>query len=351
MINCFPLVFRLALALPGLALLVAASRTPAQTGGVPANRGKVSTLAGTAGSEGSADGLGAAARFNYPAGVAVDRAGTVYVAETGNHTIRKITAAGKVSTLAGKAGVTGNTNGKGVVARFIYPMGVAVARAGTVYVADQFNNTIRKITAGREVGILAGSKESVLGSVNGVDTVARFHAPYAVAVDAVGNVYVADFANSTIRKITAGGRVSTLAGKAGSEGSTDGKGTVARFKNPMGVAVDAKGTVYVADMSNSIIRKITATGEVSTLAGVARVTGSTNGKGTVAHFKYPGGVAVDAAGTVYVADTGNNAIRKITVGGVVSTLAGTPGSEGSADGPLQLSYWFGRGRSRHGIRR
>ena len=251
--------------------------------------GDVSTLAGPAGSTGSADGPRAAARFSSPQGVAVDTAGNVYVADTGNNTIRKITPAGIVSTLAGLAGTPGSTDGTGSAARFDGPYGVAADTAGNVYVADISNSTIRKITPAGEVTTLAGLAGS-FGSADGTGSAARFDFPASVAVDRAGTVYVADFSSSTIRKITPAGEVSTLAGLANNYGSTDGPGSAARFLGPLGVAVDAAGNVYVADNNNHTIRKITPAGVVSTLAGLAEDPGSTDGAGSAARFSFPQGV-------------------------------------------------------------
>ena len=290
------------------------------------------TLAGTAGGEGSADGTGSAALFKYPNGVAVDATGNVYIADESNHTIRKITSGGVVTTLAGTAGSQGSTDGTGSAARFTGPTGVAVDVEGNVYVADRANHSIRKITSGGVVTTLAGSSAGDTGSSDGTGSDARFWSPRSVAVDVEqGTVYVADTANHTIRKITSGG-VSTLAGSAGDTGSADGTGSAARFNQPRGVAVDAVGNVYVADWVNHTIRKITFDGEVTTLAGTAGSSGSTDGTGSAARFNRPLGLAVDAAGNVYVTDGSNHTIRKITSGGVVTTLGGTAGSTGSTDG-------------------
>lgn len=293
--------------------------------------GVVSTLAGLAGSQGSADGTGQSARFFNPRGVAVDTAGNVYVADQTNSTIRKITPAGVVSTLAGSAGVTGSADGTGSAARFYDPNGVTVDTAGNVYVADTSNFNIRKITPAGVVSTLAGLAGST-GSADGTGSAARFFVPYGVAVDGTGNVYVADTYNDTIRKITPAGVVSTLAGLAGSQGSADGTGSAARFNFPDGVAVDGKGNVYVADTTNNTIREITPARVVSTLAGLASAPGSDDGTGIFARFSHPNDVAVDTAGNVYVADTDNDTIRKVTPAGVASTLAGLAGSQGSADG-------------------
>ncbi|RSK45163.1 NHL repeat-containing protein [Hymenobacter rigui] len=343
MTNHVRLAPRLWPALLGLVLLVASACQSLTTGPV------VSTLAGTAGSRGSVNGVGAAARFFNPIALAVDAAGTVYVADAGNNSIRKVTAAGVVSTLAGVVGRQsigdsadlvvrfgiplreGSMNGPGTMARFAYPTGVAVDAAGTVYVADQHNHVIRKITAAGMVSTLAGMARSH-GSADGVGSAARFYAPASVAVDTAGTVYVADAGNFTIRKVTAAGVVTTLAGKASSRGCIDSVGTAARFGGPIGIAVDTRGTVYVADVVYHNIRKITAAGVVSTLAGRAGAFGSNDGPGASATFNDPMGLAVDAAGTVYVADAGNHVIRKITAAGVVSTLAGTARTIGGADG-------------------
>ena len=290
--------------------------------------GVVTTLAGTAGTSGSADGTGAAARFNAPFGVATDVNGNVYVADQSNSTIRKITPAGVVTTLAGTAGTRGSADGTGAAAMFDNPESVATDVSGNVYVADQSNSTIRKITPAGVVTTLAGKRFGA----DGTGAEASFDAPRGVATDAGGNVFVADWYNHTIRKITKEGVVTTLAGTAGTRGSADGTGAAARFYLPYGVATDASGNVYVGDRSNNTIRKITPAGVVTTLAGTAGPSGSTDGTGAAASFSSPNAVATDASGNVYVADRLNNTIRKITPAGVVSTLAGTAGTSGSADG-------------------
>ncbi len=298
------------------------------------------TLAGYAGS-GSMDGTGSAAQFNGPRAVAVDAGGNIYVADQYNGTIRKVTPGGAVTTLAGTAGIYGSADGTGAAAQFNQPSGVAVDMAGNVYVADTGNDTIRKITPGGVVTTLAGTAGSP-GAMDGAGGAAQFNQPLGIAADLGGNVYVADSANNEIRKITAGGVVSTLAGTPGARGSADGTGSAALFDAPEGVAVDANGVLYVADTSNGTIRKISADGSVTTIAGTAGMHGNSNGTGMAASFASPVGIAVDGTGNVFVADnswtadtTGgtlglglpsapDNSIRAITPGGVVTTLAGSP---------------------------
>jgi hypothetical protein len=293
--------------------------------------GVVSTLAGSAGTSGSADGTGGAARFSFPFSVAADISGNVYVADNENDIIRKITPSGVVTTFAGMAGTTGSTDGTGAAARFNGPLGVATDSAGNVYVADSFNETIRKITPAGVVTTLAGTA-GMAGSTDGTGPAARFAVAWGLAADGVGNVYVADTGNDTIRKITAAGVVTTVAGMAGMQGSVDGMGTAARFNSPFSVACDSAGNVYVADGDNDSIRKMTPDGTVSTLAGTTGINGSADGVGAAARFSGPQGVATDSAGNVYVADNENHTIRRITPASVVSTFAGTAPIRGSTDG-------------------
>ena len=295
--------------------------------------GAVTTLAGLGGIGGSSDGTNSGARFNYPCGVAVDASGNVYVADEGNNTIRQVSPAGVVTTLAGSTAASGWTNGTGSGALFYQPVSVAVDANGNVYVADTLNSTIRKVTTpGGVVTTLAGTP-SASGSSDGAGGAAHFNNPCGVAVDGAGTLYVSDLANNTIRQITPAGVVTTLAGSASSgTGTNDGTGSAASFANPAGVAVDTNGNVYVADYENHTIRKIAPGGIVTTLAGESGVSGFANGTGKAARFSGPLGVAVDTAGNVYVADTSNHLIRKITAGGTVSTLAGVAGTPGAKDG-------------------
>ena len=277
----------------------------------------VSTLAGS-GTAGFVNGTGSTARFDSPHGVAIDAFGNIYVADNGNHSIRKITPAGEVSTLAGN-GTMGFVDGAVNTARFSFPRGVAVDASNNIYVADYFNHCIRKITPAGVVTTLAGN--GTAGFVDGTGIAAQFNRPNSVVVDALGNVYVADQLNNSIRKITPAGVVTTLAGN-GTAGFADGAGNAAQFYYPSGVEVDAFGNIYVADTGNYRIRKISPTGKVSTLAG-SGIVGFADGLSNVAQFDDPSGVTVDAHGNLYVADRGNHRIRKITSAGEVSTLAGS----------------------------
>jgi hypothetical protein len=303
----------------------------------------VSTLAGQAGTSGGTDGTGTAARFSSPSDVAVDNAGNVFVADTGNHTVRKITPAGVVVTLVGEVGVSGSSDGSGA-ARFNHPTGIAVDGSGVVYVADTDNNSIRKVTTTGAVFTLAGHAGTT-GSADGTGTAATFNSPSGIAVDGTGNLFVADSLNHTIRKVTPAGAVTTIAGTAGSSGAVDGTGSAARFHGPQGLVLDSSGNLYVADTNNSTIRKIvTATGAVTTLTGQAGNPGSTDGSSSQARFYYPSGVAVDGTGNLYVADTDNDSLRQISSTGAVSTIAGAAGTSGSADGVgLAARFYFPTG--------
>lgn len=291
----------------------------------------ISTLAGQVATTGLVDGTGTAARFNNPQSIAVDALGNIYVADSSSQTIRKVTSAGVVTTLAGQPGVAGSADGTGSAARFNGPSGVAVDGNGNVYVADTFNHTIRVITPAGVVTTVAGLA-NVAGFADGAVATARFSYPFGVGVDNFGGIYVADTGNHTIRRFSINGFVTTMAGLAATQGSADGTGTVARFNSPRGLVVDAGGQVFVADVINHTIRKITQANVVTTVAGTAGLFGTADGTGSVARFNQPSGLTVDTVGNLYVTDTFNHTIRKITSAGVVTTLAGLAGTSGSADG-------------------
>ncbi len=283
-----------------------------------------------------AAGRAGGARFKGPAGMVRDAAGNLYVTDTLHDTIREITPAGVVTTLAGAADSPGSADGRGPAARFHYPSAVACDAAGNLYVADTLNNAVRMISPEGVVSTLAG-QPGTQGSADGRGPAARFAAPSGIACDAAGNLYVADTLNDTIRKITAGGVVSTLAGAAGLPGSADGRGAAARFNQPYGIACDAGGNLYVADTANYTIRKITPEGAVTTLAGQAGTPGGADGRGAAATFNGPAGIACDAAGNLYVTDALDNTIRKITPAALVTTLVGQPSAAALAVGDAAAS--------------
>ena len=347
--------------------------------------GVVTTVAGTAGITGSADGTGAAAQFNSPGGLAADSSGNIYVADFVNNTIRQVTPSGVVTTLAGMAGVAGAADGTGSAARFNGPRGVAVDPAGNIFVADTYSHAIRKITPAGVVTHFAGGYTYSGASNDGTGLMANFNQPTGIASDSAGNLYVSDAVNRTIRKILPTGLVSTLAGFTTSAGTTDGTGRDARFSSPAGVAVDGAGNLYVADAANNTIRKgvattgevpyafstlaagssrgitidpsgnvyitdsqsirkITPGGVVTTLAGLPSVFGGyADGTGSAARFNDPVGVVYDGAGNLYVADAGNHVIRKVAPGGVVTTIAGSPGVAGATDGTGSGALFAGPG--------
>ena len=296
------------------------------------NPSTTDVLAGN-GVQGAINGTGTGASFYQPTGVAVDASGNVYVADFRNNLIREISPAGAVTTLAGN-GQQGSANGAGTVASFNAPTGVAVDALGNVYVAENGSNLIREISPQGMVSTFAGS--GAAGFVNATGTAASFTNPQAIAIDANGNLYVADYGNNLIREISPAGVVSTLAGN-GNQGSADSTGIAASFNKPTAIAVDAAFNVYVADYGNNLIRKISPAGAVSTLAG-SGTAGSADGAGTAASFKNPTGVAVDSKGNVYVADWGNNLIRVISPAGTVSTLSSTVNSKST---PTILSGPYG----------
>jgi sugar lactone lactonase YvrE len=309
----------------------------------------VSTFAGS-GSQGSANGLGIAASFNDPLGITVDAKGNIYVADYGNYMIRKITPAGTVSTYAG-TGTKGSTVDSALLASFNSPDALAADHFGNLYLTDQDNLQIRKISPAGIVSIFAGSGK--VGSDNGVGIAASFSSlngiatdaagnvyvsdsnvirkisrdgtvstfatgdstnaldePSGIAIDAKGNIYVSDTGNNLIREISSGGVISTFAG-SGKQGNADGTGTAASFNFPEGLAADAAGNLFVADVNNRLIRMITPAGVVTTIAGGGTVAPNTNGTGTESSFYTPTGIAIDASGNIYISDTNNELIRKV----------------------------------------
>jgi DNA-binding beta-propeller fold protein YncE len=304
----------------------------------------VTTLAGGRPPYAFADGSGTNAYFESASGVAIDASGNIIVADSGSRRIRKVTPGGVTTTLAG-SGSSMFANGVGTGASFISPYGVAVDSSGNVIVADSGNHRIRKVTPGGVVTTLAGSGSGTFADGTGAG--ASFNSPYGVAVDASGNAFVADFWNYCIRRVTPAGVVTSFAGRCGQSGSgnpTDGTGTSARFGTVSGVAIDANGTLFMAESTNNCIRKVTPGGVVTTLAGSAE--GFADGTAAGAAFFSPSGIAVDASGNVFVCDTSNKRIRRVTPGGVVTTVAGNwissldngIGTAASFAGPLGVTF-------------
>lgn len=341
--------------------------------------GAVSTVAGKVGESGMADGTGDVARFHIPWGIIHDGAGNLYVTEAGNHTLRKVAlATGAVTTIAGSAGNPGNRDGSAASALFNGPRGIALD-AGDILVADTGNHAIRKVSAAtgvvstvdknsfagpnalatdgagalyvvdgtdmtlRKMVPATGAVTLIAGDVNQTGTLdgtgagARFYGPAGVALDGAGDAFLADSSNNLVRKVVlATGAVTTVAGRAVEHGSVDGLGPDVRFdlSQSGGVVSDGQGHLFVADTGNHAIRKVViATAEVTTIAGGSAGCDVADGTGKDAHFCEPTGIATDGKGNLFVADTVNNAIRKIVIAtAAVTTTAGYPGAQGSADG-------------------
>jgi len=316
--KCLPL-FWLSLALVSLAVQPASAQPFAFT-----------NFAGLPRTSGTADGTGSAARFNQTAGIAVGAAGSLFVGDQNNHTIRKITPAGVVTTFAGAAGQAGYVDGPVAIARFNEPYFLAFDAAGNLYVSELGNHTIRKITPEGVVSTFAGGG-------------GQFNRPIGLAFDAADNLYVADSAQHAIRIVTPGGLVLTLAGALGNSGSNDGSATTARFYFPVGLALDAEGNIFVSDAGNDTVRKISSNGVVTTLAGAPGQKADTDGSGSVARFYQPSGICLAADGNLIVADPGNSTIRRITPAGVVTTIAGLARQAGTADGIGAAARFFNPG--------
>lgn len=309
------------------------------------------TVAGKAGTSGSVDGMNSAAKFNYPIEVTMDEVGNLYVADLNNNTLRRMSLVGTnwlVTTLAGLARHAGSADGTNDAARFNQPFGLAVDSAGNIYVGEAANNDIRKVTpvgTNWVVTTLVGAPTP--GSADGTNTAVRFNQPNGITMDSAGNLYVTDWYNTAIRKVTPVGTnwvVTTIAGKPHSQGSADGIGSAARFTSPSGVAVDDSGNLYVTDAYAYTIRKVAPVGTnwmVTTIAGRAGVSGTRDGTNSTALFNEPSNLAVDRAGNVFVTEY-EGTIRKMTPVGtnwVVTTVAGKWFNSGDRDG-TGVAAWF-----------
>jgi sugar lactone lactonase YvrE len=328
--------------------------------------GIISTVAGSGspyapGGFSGDGGQATSAQLNGPSGVAVDAAGNLFFADGDNQRIRKVTPAGIISTVAGNgitdfygaSGFSGD-GGLATAAQLNYPRGVAVDAAGNLFIADTGNNRIREVTPAGFIGTVAGNGTSGFSGDDGPATAAQLYGPYGVAVDAAGNLFIADTLNVRIRKVTPAGVISTVAGNGSSGFSGDGgPATAAQLAGPdqrgyasSGVAVDAAGNLFIADTYNNRIRKVTAAGIISTVAGNGSAGFSGDGgPATAAQLGGPSGVAVDAAGNLFIADTYYNLVRNVTPAGIISTVAGSgspesPGFSGDG-GPAIAAQLYG----------
>jgi sugar lactone lactonase YvrE len=314
--------------------------------GLHAQDFQFTTIAGLAGAMGSADGSNSVARFDGPTGVAVDGATNLFIADYFNYTIRKAAPIGTnwvVTTIAGSPGQFGSVDGTNSSARFVNVTGVAVDTRSNLFVADYYNDIIRKVTPSGTnwiVTTIAGTAQAS-GSADGTNSVARFYFPRGVAVDGSGNVFVADTVNSTIRKITSVGTnwvVTTIAGLAESNGIADGTNSDARFYSPAAVTVDGNGNLFVADYNSELIRKVIHSGTnwiVTTIAGFPYAIGTTDGTNNGARFSSPAGIAAANDGSLFVVDFDGNTVRHLTQDGtnwIVRTVGGSGTMSGSADG-------------------
>ena len=284
---------------------------PVFTYSVSAN---VTTFAGS--SLGFTEGIGTAAQFNVPSGIVKDAAGNLFVCDRDNHRIRKITPAGVVSTFAG--GTMGFVDGTGTAARFNQPYAITIAPSGDFYVGDRINHSIRKITPAGVVTTLAGN--GTAGDQLGTGSAAMFHEPIGVAADAFGNIFVADYINSKIKKITPAGVVTTFY----------------TANKVFGLAFDGAGNLFFTEYSYNLVSKLTPAGSYSIVAGEGGQGGTVDGTGAAARFYFPAGITVDANGNLYVCDAFNNRIRKITSSGVVTTLAGNTAGQTNGVGVAAL---------------
>jgi sugar lactone lactonase YvrE len=302
------------------------------------------TIAGSPSAYGSADGTNDYARFNYPNGIALDSCGNLYVSDSGNDTIRKVSLEGTnwvVTTIAGKAGVRGSLDGTNSDARFSFQDGIVADPSGNLYVADYGNSIIRKVSpvGTNWVVVTLAGLPGVTGRIDGTNAAARFSGPIGIALAPQGNLAVAETFNESIRGLARQDTnwvVTTLAGRY--PGSADGTNAAARFLSPYDIAGDSTGAFYVADADNFTIRRVAPVGTnwvVSTLSGLAGARGHVDGTNSNARFGRPTSLAVAQDGTIFVADGDSHTVRKLTASGtnwVVSTIGGMPGEAGTADG-------------------
>ena len=309
----------------------------------------ISTVAGNGTAAYGGDGGAAtAAQLKPPVGVLLDNAGNLYIADSNNNVIRKVSPAGIISTVAGNgASAYSGDGGAATSAGLKYPTSVALDAAGNLYIADAINNVIRKVNAAGIISTVAGNGAAAYSGDGGAATSAKLNYPNGVTVDGAGNLYISDTNNNVIRKVSPAGIISTVAGNgvAGFSGDT-GSATAAQLTLPFSAALDSVGNLYIADASNNVIRKVNAAGIISTVAGngIQGYSGD-GGAATSAKLKDPTGVVLDSAGNLYIADANNSVIRKVSTAGIISTVAGNGTNGFSGDGgsatAAQLSAPYG----------
>jgi sugar lactone lactonase YvrE len=302
---------------------------------VTCNAQTITTYAGsgTAGYAGDG-GLATVANLNQPWGITVDGGGNLYIADVTNSRIRKVNPAGTITTVGGNGSATYSGDGGPATAAGISVKGVAVDGSGNIYFTDIMANRIRKISSSGIVSTIAGNGTIGYSGDGGLAATAQLHFPTSIAVDASGNVYFTDDANHCVRKISTSGILSTIAGSGTSGFSGDGgSATLAKLSSPSGVAVDGSGNIYIADYSNYRVRKVTPAGIITTCAGNG---GSGDlgdgGLATTAEMNYVYGIAVDGSGNLYIADADHNVIRKVNTSGIITTVAGSAMGGYSGDG-------------------
>ncbi len=282
------------------------------------------------------------AQLNYPPAIAVDISGNLYIADEGNHRIRKVDVNGIITTVAGN-GIRGygGDGGPATQAQIYDPRGVAADASGNLYIGDTWNNRIRKVDTNGIITTVAGNGARGFDGDGGPATQAQLDGPSGVAVDTLGNLYIADLGNNMIRKVDTNGIITIVAGSR--EYGDEGPATEANLYMPTGAAIDACGNLYIADNYNQRIRKVDTNGVITTVAGngIEGYSGD-GGPATGAQLHYPSGMAVDTLGNLYIADWGNNRVRKVDTNGIITTAAGN-GIEGySGDGgpatQAQLGY-------------
>ena len=300
----------------------------------------INTFAGDASSFSGDGGPATIARLNLPTGVAMDAVGNIYIADPLNNRVRMIGVSGIITTIAGNSAVGyGGDGGPATDAQLNNPFGVAVDASGNVYFADMYNNCIRMINTSGMISSVAGSLfTGGYSGDGGPATAAGLSNPVAVVVDAAGNFYIVDQGNEVIRKVDASGTITTFAGSYSGYGGDGGPATSAQLNNPAGVAVDAAGNVYIADELNARIRKVNTAGIITTVAGngILGFSGD-SGAATLAELYQPTGVGVDGAGDMYIADEANNRIRQVTTAGLINTIGGDGIGGFSGDGGAATS--------------